>query len=273
MKSSSSPKQQNPPREGKQRLLERIRKFRRARKGANGRVGLSPEVVPSFFTLMNLFCGFLAVIQVHEGQFVYAGWLIVIAGFFDLMDGMLARATDAVSRFGVELDSLGDVVSFGLAPAFLIYSFELYRLNELGMIAASMPVVCGAVRLARYNVLFDGEKKGTFEGLPIPVQAITLVAFILTFHDPTFLDQYKWGNLSILIPLVVLLSGLMVSNVEFQALPKPTRRFFQQHPRTAIGYAGALAVILLFQETGLFLVLVGYIFVNLALAVRATVRE
>lgn len=271
MNGSSTP-QKNPSRDEKRRIVERLRKFRRTRLG-NGRDGVSAGVVPSFFTLMNLFCGFLAVIQVHEGQFVYAGWLIVIAGFFDLLDGMLARATDSVSRFGVELDSLGDVVSFGLAPAFLIYSFELYRLNELGMIAASMPVVCGAVRLARYNVQFDGEKKGTFEGLPIPVQAITLVAFILTFHDPTFLDQYKWGNLSILVPLVVLLSTLMVSNVEFQAIPKPTRKFFQSHPRTALGYAVAVALILLFQETGLFLVLVGYIFLNLGLAVYATIWE
>lgn len=256
----------------RRRLVERIRKFRRRRRKPNRRQ-IPRVVVPSFFTLMNLFSGFLAVIQVHEGEFVYAGWLIVLAGFFDLMDGMMARLTDAVSPFGVELDSLSDVVSFGLAPSFMVYSFGLERLNALGLIAAGLPVICGAVRLARYNVLFQGEKKGYFDGLPIPVQAITLVAFILTFNETTWLDQFQWGNLSVLVPLVLLLSMLMVSTVEFQAIPKPTRSFIKRHPRTALAYGLGLILILLFQETGLFLCLVAYIFVNLGVAIYQTVWE
>lgn len=230
-------------------------------------------VVPSFFTLMNLFSGFLAVIQVNAGEFVFAGWLIVLAGFFDLMDGMMARLTDTVSPFGVELDSLSDVVSFGLAPSFMVYAFGLERLNALGLIAAGLPLICGAVRLARYNVMHEGEKKGYFDGLPIPVMAITLVAFILTFNDPTFLDQFRWGNLSVLVPLVLLLSMLMISTIEFQALPKPTRAFLKNHPRTVIAYAVGGILILLFQETGLFLTLVGYIFINLGVAIYETIWE
>lgn len=257
----------------RRRLLERIRKFRRERGDRGNRRPIPRAVVPSFFTLMNLFSGFLAVIQISQEEFVNAGWLIVLAGFFDLMDGMMARLTGTDSPFGVELDSLSDVVSFGLAPSFLIYSFGLYRLNALGLIAASLPLVCGAVRLARYNVLFQDEKKDYFDGLPIPGQAMTLVAFILTFHDPTWLDQFQWGNLSILVPLVLLLSMLMVSTVEFQALPKPKRSFFKSHPRTAVAYGAALILILLFQETGLFLSLVGYIFINLGIAIYETIFD
>lgn len=222
---------------------------------------------------MNLFSGFLAIIQVNQGEFVFAGWLIVLAGFFDLMDGMMARLTDTSSPFGVELDSLSDVVSFGVAPSFMVYNFGLERLNALGLIASGLPLICGAVRLARYNVMYEGEKKGYFDGLPIPVQAITLVAFILTFNDPTWLDQYRWGNLSILVPLVLLLSMLMVSTVEFKAIPKPTRAFFKNHPRTVLAYALGGILILLFQEAGLFLTLVGYIFVNLGVAIYETIWE
>ena len=99
------------------------------------------------------------------------------------------------------------------------------------------------------------------------------VAFILTFNDPTYLDQFRWGNLSVLVPLVLLLSMLMISTIEFQAIPKPTRAFLKNHPRTAVAYAVGGVLILLFQETGLFLTLVGYIFINLGVAIYETIWE
>ena len=109
-------------------------------------------IVPSFFTLMNLFCGFLAIIQISEGYLHYGAWLIVLAGLFDALDGFMARITNSTSAFGIELDSLSDVVSFGVAPGFLLYYFGLNELQVPGLILAALPAVCGAIRLARFNV-------------------------------------------------------------------------------------------------------------------------
>ena len=109
---------------------------------------------------------------------------------------MMARIANAVSMFGVELDSLADVVSFGVAPAFLLYEFGLDRLGLFGVIIASLPALCGAVRLARFNVEFEGEKKDYFSGLPIPVQATFVVAFILVFNDGRWFEGFEWGRAS-----------------------------------------------------------------------------
>ncbi len=217
-------------------------------------------VVPSFFTLMNLLSGFFAIIQIHEGNLTYGCWLIVLAGFFDLLDGLMARLARATSPFGVELDSLSDIVSFGVAPGFLLYVFGLHEMNTLGTLLASLLAVTGAVRLARYNVLQeDHETKGDFIGLPIPVAALLVIAFILTFQDVTWFDTLKHGRLSVLIPLVVILSALMVSTIRFEALPRPSRRLFREHPVKAILYLVALLLILFLQEAGLLIVLSLYV--------------
>src|SRR5690606_16254490 len=116
---------------------------------------------PSTFTLLNLLSGFYAIIMTAQGDFDKAAWLVVAAGLFDAMDGMMARLVDGVSDFGIELDSLSDIVSFGVAPSFLLYEFGLNRLGLLGGVLAALPAICGAVRLARYNVSFS-EKKDYF---------------------------------------------------------------------------------------------------------------
>jgi CDP-diacylglycerol--serine O-phosphatidyltransferase len=220
--------------------------------------------VPSFFTLLNLFCGFLALTQVWEGGFMLACWLIVLAGFFDLLDGMMARLTNAVSPFGVELDSLSDVVSFGIAPSFLVYVYSLNAFEPLGLIVSALPALCGAVRLARYNMSFDGEKKDYFEGLPIPVQAVTVVALILTAETVT------WGPLlaqvQVLVPVVIILSALMVSSINFDALPRPTVAYIRARPKKMLAYVLAGVLIVGLQALGLLVVLALYVLYGMAQA-------
>ena len=248
----------------KRRPERKQRQFRRrlrAYRQAHGRIRrpIPRAAVPSFFTLMNLFSGFLAITQIHDGRFDYACWLIVLAGFFDLLDGMMARLTNGQSLFGVELDSLSDIVSFGVAPSYLVYAFGLKDFGAFGLIVSSLPAICGAVRLARYNITFDGEKSDTFDGLPTPAQAITIVALILNVNDAGAFYRFSISNLSVLIPIVFVLSGLMVSTITFDAVPKPTPRYIRSHPIKSLAFGVALLLLVFLQQIGLLIVLAVYI--------------
>lgn len=221
--------------------------------------------VPSFFTLMNLFCGFLSLIQVLEGRFEYAGWLILLASFFDVLDGMMARLTNGTSLFGMELDSLCDVVSFGVAPSFLIYAFGLHEFGTPGIIIASLPAIAGAVRLARFNVNYEGEKKDTFAGLPIPVSAVAIVAIILNPDIISNLTSGR-GDMSVILLAVVVLSGLMVSNVPFDSVPRPTMEYLRKRPLKFIIYFSGFLITVIFREIGLLTVISIYLVGSLVLA-------
>ncbi len=244
---------------GKQRVLRRrLAAFREARAGRPRRQ-IPRAAVPSFFTLMNLFCGFMALTQILEGRLEQACWLIVLAGFFDILDGMMARLTNSQSLFGVELDSLSDIVSFGVAPAFLIYVFGLKQFGLLGLIVSSLPAICGAVRLARFNLQFEGIKKDYFLGLPIPAQAVVIVAIVLNFNQVEYFDQFSPSNQTVLMPIIVLLSGLMISNIKFDALPKPTPQFIRANPVKSVLYLVAIVLIVFLHQIGLLISLAAYL--------------
>ena len=231
------------------------------------RKALSRTAVPSFFTLMNLLSGYLAVVQTIEGRFEYACWLIVLAGLFDALDGMMARLTDSTSLFGVELDSLSDIVSFGVAPSVLIYVFGLQEYGAVGLIVSALPTICGAVRLARFNVRFDGIKRDYFMGLPTPAMAMVIVAFILNFDEAGWFHRFSPGGLSVFIPLAIGLSILMISTVKFDALPRPTRAYILGHPRKTALYGTGFLLIIFLQQIGLLVVLTGYLLINVFRAV------
>lgn len=222
-------------------------------------------VVPSFFTLMNLFCGFLAIIQISEGYLHYGAWLIVLAGLFDALDGFMARITNSTSSFGIELDSLSDVVSFGVAPGFLLYHFGLNELQIPGLILAALPAVCGAVRLARFNVDTKVEQSKYFKGLPIPVQAIMTVGFYLTFrNDSELFSSFNYGMNSVLIPMVILLSLLMVSTVPFDKVPRFEKGKLRQSRNEIILFLFYVLVIIILQEWGLIIAFSIFIIKGLA---------
>ena len=241
------------------RIRRRLSAYRRARRRRRSDRPPPKVVVPSFFTLMNLLCGFLALTQVLEGAFVMACWLIVLAGFFDLMDGMMARLTDADSPFGVQLDSLSDVVSFGVAPAFLVYAYALDASGPLGMIVSALPALCGSVRLARYNVNKETDDTEGFEGLPIPGQAIAIVALILAAENSAWGAYLALDSLQVLLPIVVVLSGLMVSSIRFESIPTPTLEYVRAHPKQTSAYVLAGVLIVALQEIGLVVVLAVYL--------------
>lgn len=241
------------------------RRFRQRLRQSEGRIpriraAFPKAAVPSFFTLMNLLSGFLAITQIHVGRYDYACWLIVLAGFFDVLDGMMARLTNSTSLFGVELDSLSDIVSFGVAPSYLVYAFGLHQFGMLGAIVASLPSICGAVRLARFNVNFEGPKKDYFIGMPIPVQAITIVALILNFNNAEWFSAVSMNNITILMPITIVLAFLMISTIRFDAMPAPTVAYIRAHPRKTLLFTIAVLVILILQQVGLLLVLTIYIF-------------
>lgn len=253
------------------RIRGRIAAYRASR-GDVPRRRIPRNAVPSFFTLMNLFCGFLSIIQILENDFISAAWLIILAGFFDLLDGMMARLTNGTSLFGVELDSLSDIVSFGVAPSLMMYVFGLSVYGIPGLIVSSLPAICGAVRLAKFNVSFDGDKSDHFDGLPIPAQAFAIVAIVLNSENLAFLEPLEPGRLPLLIPVVVVLSGLMLSTITFDSVPTPSAQYMRRHAVKAILFTGAAILLLVFRELGLLIVLSAYIFIGIGRAVYLFAR-
>jgi CDP-diacylglycerol--serine O-phosphatidyltransferase len=202
---------------------------------------ITRAVVPSLFTVLNIFSGFRSIIHTAQGDYVLASWFIILAAIFDVLDGIMARITKSSSGFGVEFDSLSDVVSFGAAPSFLAYSIFLHTMGGIGMLVSAMPLILGALRLARFNTQLVGYDKEYFRGLPIPATAVTISAFILQ-NTPDGSTLTGWPSL-LLAPLVVVLSILMVSTIKYDTVPKFSRRGIKQHPlRFTVGIIGITAI-------------------------------
>jgi len=198
---------------------------------------ITRAVVPSLFTILNIFCGFRSVVYAAEGDFSLAALFIMLAATFDVLDGVMARITRSSSDFGVELDSLSDVVSFGVAPSFLVYRAGLQSFGGPGMLISALPMVFGAIRLARFNAQLVGYDKEFFKGLPIPASAILLAGYVSAYRT----GSAGFGDLEavLLMAVIVLLSLLMVSAIRYDTFPQFTRRGIKQHPlRFAVGIAG-----------------------------------
>jgi CDP-diacylglycerol--serine O-phosphatidyltransferase len=199
-----------------------------------------------------MFSGFFSIISASQGNYTYAGWLIIIAAIFDTLDGFMARLTKSSSELGVELDSLSDVVSFGAAPAFLLYTTYFYQFDTFGILISSLPLIAGGFRLARFNVQLVGFDKNYFKGLPIPSSALTIVCFILSFYGNGFDETEK----QFIIPMVLILSFLMVSNVKYDTIPKFSLREIKKNPLIYIAYLIALIILILYTVKGLFFIFV-----------------
>ncbi|MCU0343960.1 MAG: CDP-diacylglycerol--serine O-phosphatidyltransferase [Ignavibacterium sp.] len=201
---------------------------------------------------MNMFSGFFSIISASQGNFIYAGWLIIIAAIFDTLDGFMARLTKSSSELGVELDSLSDVISFGAAPSFLLYTTYFNQFETSGVIISSLPMIAGGFRLARFNVQLVGFDKTYFTGLPIPSSALTIVCFILSFYNDGYPEELK----IFIIPMVLVVSFLMVSKVKYDTLPKFSLSEIKKNPLLYIAYLIALIVLILFTVKGLFFIFV-----------------
>ena len=173
-------------------------------------------LIPSLFTTGNLICGFFSVISTFNGQYLQAAIFVILAHLLDGLDGTVARFTKTTSQFGVEFDSLADLVSFGVAPAVLVYYWALVPWGTWGWLAACLYVVCGALRLARFNVQIRSVEKSHFVGLPIPAAAEMIAATVLMYY---FLGGEGAANKRVILLLVIyLLAGLMVSSFKYFSL-------------------------------------------------------
>ena len=182
-------------------------------------------VLPNLFTTANLLCGFYSIIIAMKGDYFMAAVPLLLAFVLDGLDGRIARFTNTTSKFGAEYDSLSDLVAFGVAPAVLVYTWGLMEFGKWGWIAASLFVICGALRLARFNIQIGIVESKVFNGLPIPAAAAVVATGILLY--------YKLGGTGTFHHILVLLgvfaiAVLMVSNIKYYSFKD--LNFFAKKP-------------------------------------------
>jgi CDP-diacylglycerol--serine O-phosphatidyltransferase len=180
-------------------------------------------VLPNLVTSGSLFAGFHSIASTYNGNFEKAAIGIIVGGILDGLDGRIARMTRTTTRFGVEYDSLADLVTFGVAPAFLVYGWALSAFGRWGWLAAFLYLICGALRLARFNVQINTVEKEKFNGLPIPAAAIFVASMILLFYYLGGSGGFR--HFAVLLTIYVL-AFLMVSTVKFNSFKdlEPFRR-------------------------------------------------
>lgn len=182
-------------------------------------------VLPSLFTTASLFCGFYSVIASLKGNFSLAAIAILVAAIFDGLDGRIARMTRTTSRFGSEYDSMSDLIAFGVAPAILCYAWALSPFGRWGWLTSFLFVVCGALRLARFNVQIGIIDSKMFNGLPIPAAASVVASSVWLFY---YLGGVgRLSHPSMLAGMTVI-SLLMVSNVRYYSFKD--MNFFSRKP-------------------------------------------
>ncbi|MEW5807549.1 MAG: CDP-diacylglycerol--serine O-phosphatidyltransferase [Acidobacteriota bacterium] len=170
-------------------------------------------LLPSLFTITNLFLGFYSIILSMNGEFEISAIMVFLAGVLDFLDGRVARMMRSTSEFGVEFDSLADLVSCGLAPAFLIYLWGLAPLGRIGWLVAFLYVIGSAMRLARFNIQRFAEHRRYFIGIPVPAAAYLTASCVYLFADPVksrtpalFLSAY-----------IMLITVLMISRIKYRS--------------------------------------------------------
>ena len=222
------------------------------------------SIIPNSCTSMNLVCGFMSILLASNGELLKASWLILMANIFDILDGRLARLTSVESLFGAELDSLCDLVSFGVAPAFLVYTVYFKDdISVLGMFACVLFVLCGALRLARFNVT-PHSQKDVFEGMPIPGGAgilATMVIFEMLYFSFMHIPQL------VVAIIVVITAFLMVSKIEYPAMKKTPKT----SKKRIFGVACVIAAFLINPPITLFFATWGFAFYGLFMATFRTV--
>jgi CDP-diacylglycerol--serine O-phosphatidyltransferase len=210
-------------------------------------------IFPGTFTMGNVVCGFLAILSAFEGNITTACWFIVLAGFLDALDGRIARLSGGATQFGIELDSLADFLSFGIAPAMLVYTIKLNALGKWGWVISIVYIMASAYRLARFNLLADTEEKKDFLGLPVPAAAVALVSFVIFCYS--LWDGLKFGEL--LVSMIILFAFLMVSQVQYDTFPE---RFDTKQNRIKLAVLLGAALMVIFRpRLLLFPILASYI--------------
>jgi CDP-diacylglycerol--serine O-phosphatidyltransferase len=223
------------------------------------RPGVKRAVVflPNGFTLFNLFCGIFAIVLSSRGNFDRAALFVIIGGIADAMDGRVARATNTGSKFGEELDSLVDAISFGLSPALIMY-FAVLNQSNWQWLLVFIFTSCAVMRLARFNVEQAGRKKTHFHGLPSPAAGLTLATYywfsqtelysqtVILFTDSKTLKDLPWSTMMAF--LMAILAALMISNVPYPAFPSVGYKTSRQRIGSLVVLGSILGLILLPKE-------------------------
>jgi CDP-diacylglycerol---serine O-phosphatidyltransferase len=218
----------------------------------------SVPFLPNFITTMSLFCGFYSIMFSLKKDFHWASILILIAGFIDGLDGRVARMTGTTSEFGKQYDSLSDLVAFGVAPAMMVYLWQLNSFGRLGFIATFLFVACGALRLARFNVDTSGSMTN-FTGLPIPVAAAGVTStYLMTEGISEFIMP-----LQPLAPVAILIAVYILSFLMVSSIPYPSFKhigYIKAHPfQLLVAGVLLLVVVALAPELMLFILAMTFI--------------
>lgn len=215
--------------------------------------------IPNSFTIFNMFLGFMSILASANGEFFWAAWFIIFGSIFDGFDGKIARALDSTSDFGIQFDSLADIITFCLAPSVFVYMVWAEPLGQLvGGFYAFMPLMLGSIRLAKFNLESDGDQKAQFYGMPTPIMALTVVGiwlFLSQIHEYPFLQWQPQKNLGgdsrIVLPLVMIISALMLSKVPFSKSPNMS---FKGTWKEKLPFLSALTMlVLIFASKGFLL--------------------
>ena len=225
---------------------------------SNRRIDKFAFFLPNTFTALNLGCGFMAIMYSMQGRFYYACMLIFLGAVFDSVDGRVARLTGTESSFGEQFDSLSDLISFGIAPSIIYYNKFLVDFGRAGMVVAFLFLLCGALRLARFNANIDKVSGDYFQGLPIPGAAAAIVGFILISSVyPEVLSKKL-----LVIPYILFYSLLMVSNIPFPSFKKS--EWVRKHKRKIFFLLLVVAsALFMWEEVMLFVVVSVYVLSSL----------
>ncbi len=191
----------------------------------------------------------MSLIYAMNGNFTLASFFIIYAMLFDGFDGIVARLLNSSSEFGVELDSLSDMVSFGVAPSFIIYNLYFKNIETFGVVISSLFMVFSALRLARFNVQLVGFDKDYFKGLPTPIAAVTLCSFVIFYNNKIFSEEV---SIYFIWLLAFLLPALMISNFKYDTLPKINKQNIKKYPVKFIIILIAAILIIITKGEGIF---------------------
>jgi CDP-diacylglycerol--serine O-phosphatidyltransferase len=206
--------------------------------------------LPNTFTALNMGCGFISMILTFKGSFYLASIFIILGAVFDSVDGRVARLTGTQSSFGEQFDSMSDLVTFGVAPALLFYHRFLLDVGRIGPVVTFIFILCGALRLARFNANIEKVSSNYFQGLPIPGAAMALAGYVLFSVEFPVLAKLTFAA----IPYIIFYALLMISNVPFCSFKDS--KWVKEHKRHVLAIIFiSLALVFVYEEliVGIFL--------------------
>ncbi|MBS1515229.1 MAG: CDP-diacylglycerol--serine O-phosphatidyltransferase [Bacteroidetes bacterium] len=233
-------------------------------------INIPRNFIPSLFTILNVFCGFMSIINSAHGNFDTAIFFIIYSALFDAVDGLAARLTKSASKFGVELDSLADVVSFGAAPSFILYNIYFKDHGDLGVFLSSLILLFAAIRLARFNVQLVGFDKDYFSGVPVPMAAMTICSYIYFYHNKLF--GYDLSS-KFIIALSIVLPILMVSKFRYDSIPKVSLSAIKKYPVKFIFLFAGIVICVITKGEGLFLFCLFYLSTGIFRGIYNSLRK